>query len=576
MTEHTPTQSIHPADTPKWELEQKVSRLRETAAAFAALPLSNRLHLIEHGLTGVRAVAQRWVELATEAKGLAFEHASSAEEWLGGPMTTLRNLRMLRESLLEIRDFGHPMLPEDAVTTRSDGRVVAQVFPKDLFDRTLFSGFTAEVWMQDGVQASSITDTMAEVYRRDDIEPRVTLVLGAGNVASIGPMDVMHEMFVHNSVCLLKLNPVNAYLGPVFEQAFEAWIEAGFLEICYGGAEVGEFLCQHESVDRIHITGSDRTHDAIVWGPPEGREARMSSGERHNDKPITSELGNVSPVVIVPGQWSDADLQFQAENVATMVVNNGSFNCNAAKLLVMHAEWPQKEAFLARLTAVLAEIPPRKAYYPGAQERYDMLTAGRAAVERIGTPATGALPWTVIRNVDPNDTSDPIFRTEPFCCILSETSLSAAGPAEFIRAATDFCNEVVWGTLNVCLIANPSTLKSAEASEAFETAIAELRYGTVVVNHWPGLGYGLAVTPWGAYPGHTDQDIQSGRGVVHNTYMFSHPLKAVVRGPFRVFPKPPWFATHKRGHVVAKHLTSFEYQPAAMKLPAIAINAMLG
>ena len=48
----------------------------------------------------------------------------------------------------------------------------------------------------------------------------------------------------------------------------------------------------------------------------------------------------------------------------------------------------------------------------------------------------------------------------------------------------------------------------------------------------PGAIYGLVSPTWGAYPGHTPEDIQSGSGVVHNTWLFDHPEKSVVRAPF--------------------------------------------
>jgi hypothetical protein len=41
----------------------------------------------------------------------------------------------------------------------------------------------------------------------------------------------------------------------------------------------------------------------------------------------------------------------------------------------------------------------------------------------------------------------------------------------------------------------------------------------VAINHWPALAYGLGSTPWGAFPGSTAADIQSGVGHVHNTYL---------------------------------------------------------
>ncbi len=47
-------------------------------------------------------------------------------------------------------------------------------------------------------------------------------MLGAGNVASIPPMDALYKMFVDGNVCLVKLNPVNEYLGPFYEEALAA------------------------------------------------------------------------------------------------------------------------------------------------------------------------------------------------------------------------------------------------------------------------------------------------------------------------------------------------------------------
>lgn len=48
---------------------------------------------------------------------------------------------------------------------------------------------------------------------------KLALVLGAGNVASIAPLDVLHKLFIENQVCLLKLNPVNDYLHDLLAQA---------------------------------------------------------------------------------------------------------------------------------------------------------------------------------------------------------------------------------------------------------------------------------------------------------------------------------------------------------------------
>jgi len=138
-----------------------------------------------------------------------------------------------------------------------------------------------------------------------------------------------------------------------------------------GGADVGEYLCLHPDVDEIHLTGSHRTHDAIVFGQgEEGRRHRLAGTSRLS-KRVTSELGNVSPVIVVPGPWSASDIRFQAENIATQMINNCGFNCCAAKVLVLPRRWPQAAALMDQLRAVLDGAPQRFAYYPGAEDRYD-------------------------------------------------------------------------------------------------------------------------------------------------------------------------------------------------------------
>src|SRR5690606_35864816 len=99
-------------------------------------------------------------------------------------------------------------------------------------------------------------------------EGGVSVILGAGNVSSIPPMDAFTKMFIEGMVCIIKMNPVNEWVGPHLERALAPLIDAGYLHIVYGGSDVGQALVTSELIDDVHITGSDRTHDSIVWGPP--------------------------------------------------------------------------------------------------------------------------------------------------------------------------------------------------------------------------------------------------------------------------------------------------------------------
>ena len=254
-------------------------------------------------------------------------------------------------------------------------------------------------------------------------------------------------------------------------------------------------------------------------------------------------------MIILPGSWTQSDLRFQAENIATQMTNNGGFNCNAAKVLILHDQWPQKVEFMDMLRSVLASLPQRPAYYQGAEERYDRFVGEYSQSQPIGERSTGILPWTLIPDVNSEQTDELCF-TQELCGVTAQTTLPGKNSAEFLENAGFFCNDVLWGSLNACIIVHPREEK--RLGDSIEQAISNLRYGSVAVNHWPGLCYGMGSTAWGAYPGHTLDDIQSGIGAVHNTYLFDRPQKSVLKGPFRVFPRPPWFVTHGRGLQVAE------------------------
>ena len=184
------------------------------------------------------------------------------------------------------------------------------------------------------------------------------------------------------------------------------------------------------------------------------------------------------------------------------------------------------------------------------------------------------MPWTFVHGVPPGHTHDICFNVESFFGQVAETALTAASAAAFVDAATDFCNDVVWGTLGATLIVNPSSLKDHDVAESVDRAVADLRYGSIGVNVWHGLSFAMGSTTWGAYPGHSRTDIQSGTGVVGNAAMFDRPQKSVVRGPFRSRPKPPWFATAPDSHEVMRRFVAFEAEPSAAKIPGLLLAAV--
>jgi acyl-CoA reductase-like NAD-dependent aldehyde dehydrogenase len=541
-----------------------IERLNERKSAWMQLAPEARILYLRRCIDGIVAVSQDWVEAACKAKGIPLSHPLVGEEWVVGPAAILTHLQQLIKAL-EAHGRPKPV----SLRQQASGQVVAQVFPDNWMDRLLWLGFKGEVWLEPGKPA-----TQGQFYRKPSHSGRLALVLGAGNISAIGALDALYQLFAEGAVVLLKLNPVNNYLRPFLSQAFAALRQDGFLAVISGDAAVGRYLCQHPAVDTIHITGSHHTHDAIVWGAtPIEQAQRKATNQPLLQKPITSELGCVTPVMVVPGHWSISELKVQARHIASMVVHNASFNCVAAKVVITAKDWPQRSAFLAELQEALAQIPARTAYYPGAQERYQAFLDRYPQAEILGERTAQGVPWTFIPDV-PAVTGEYALTTEAFCGILAEVSLPAEHAADFLAKVIPFVNESVWGSLSCMVFIDPHTQKHCKTD--LEQAITQLRCGAIGINVWTGVIFQMGTTTWGAYPGNSLADIGSGRGMVHNAYLFDYPQKSVLYAPFHIFPTPIWFAGHRNLKQLAQRFTLLQAKSSLPKFVGVVLAALKG
>ncbi|MEE9159361.1 MAG: aldehyde dehydrogenase [Gammaproteobacteria bacterium] len=563
-----------PANTNQKKLDDILSRVHGAAKSFVSLSIDDRIRLINAMQDGYIKVAERSVEVSCKAKGLDMDSPAAAEEWGGGPLCVIRHLRMIRESLGAIKKTGNT--PIGKVGRTSDQRLSVRAFPMSTIDGILFKDVIVDVHTQSGVTEEQLERTRAHFYKQPDHNGRVVLVLGAGNITPIPSMDVITKMFNEGKVCILKMNPVNAYIGPFIEEAFAEVIDRNFLAVVYGGVEESNYLIQSDLVDEIHITGSDKTHHAIVWGPPGPERAeRMARNNPVLTKTITSELGCVTPVIVVPGPYKDKELAFQAEDVAGCFTMQASFLCCTPVTLVTAKDWQQRDAFLKHMDKALAAVPARKAYYPGAAERWRTFTEGRANISTFGKAEDGRTPWALIKGLDP-DSNETIYTNEPFCSVLTETTLNTSDTIEFLERAVEFVNKKLWGTLTANLIVHPKTMKDPKIAEAVEQAITRLNYGTVTINGWNGMSFYFSTPPWGGHPESTLTDIQSGRGWVHNASMLEGIEKVVLRFPLTSFPKPIWHPSHKTAHKLAQKLIELERYGSWSKVPGVVFTAMRG
>ena len=215
------------------ELDLAIEDLALGAQEWARVSLSERADLMRELQVSVAGAAEAWATAAIAAKGTPAGTMES-EEWLGGPGATAP---MLSEyaATFDLLAAGKSAIDGYKLGTAPGDRTTVRVTPKDLKEATLLSGFTADVWLKPGIKPAQARAEAGLGALRVGENGGVGLVLGAGNVTSIGPLDVVYELVAYNRVSILKLNPTFATLLPAYEQALAPLISRNLLRIVNGG-----------------------------------------------------------------------------------------------------------------------------------------------------------------------------------------------------------------------------------------------------------------------------------------------------------------------------------------------------
>jgi len=533
------------------------------------------------------------------------------------PPLSLREREIPAEEAAELSAAG-----EQGVSSSSSSQLVADVFPCDI-EAALFGGVRGEVWLRPGKPATQARDLKEKKKKtknrkndgdNNDDETNVALVLGAGNQLPAVVLDVLHKLVVEGDVVALKMNPVNDYLGPFISSALEPLVTAGFVAFLYGGGNVGAAAAEDPRVSSVHLTGSGRTFDALVW---KGQAKKKVGGKKEGDKgaaknendddsspaweetplgkPVTGELGCVTPVIVLPpapgSSFSEADLAYWADELVAGIVNNAAHNCLASELILTDGEWPQRGEFLEALTRRLDAEPRRVAYYPGSADRMRSFvesssssnssstsTPSSSKTLELGqpqpvseTPNGPVLPWTLRTGVGPEEAAT---QEENWCGAVQEVAFSGCGgdPAKFADAAVAFANSKCSGTLSCVLVAHPSV-----DAATVDAAIARLRYGSVCVNVSNLLGFCVPALTWGAWlPGGTPEEIGTGNVAVHNAYLLDHVQKSVLRAPWRFRPAHLWSSGHRNLEGACEASCDFFSGPGVVGLLRVAAAALRG
>ena len=309
----------------------------------------------------------------------------------------LRTMRLLLDTLEGIRRHGRVPLPESAVAGAprrpgdAPGGPGGRLRPGDLpRGRPPTYGWTRR-W-----PGRTSTANLGAFYTKGVTPPAgVSLVLGAGNVAAIAPLDVVHKMFVEGTTVAAQVQPGERVHGAArragLRRPHRRRVRAR--RCTAAGPTTATTWCRHPAVSQVHLTGSAATYDAVVWGPGQAAAAARRPGHPSSTSRSPVNWATSSPVIVVPGQWSERALRLRAEDVATQITQNGGFNCNAARVVVLPSAGRSGASSSTTCAGCCASLPPRPCLLPGGGGRPTTATWPPTTVSRpSGNARPGVLP----------------------------------------------------------------------------------------------------------------------------------------------------------------------------------------
>jgi aldehyde dehydrogenase (NAD(P)+) len=373
------------------------------------------------------------------------------------------------------------------------------------------------------------------------------LVLGAGNVTATPLLDTIDQVLLRGRAVLLKPSPLHAPLRATFLRALAPLVDAGLLRVVDGDAALGATLAGHAGIAAVHLTGAAATAAALRAQPAV------------RGKPFTAELGCCTPALVLPGAWRRGDLEAAAAQLAAFTAWNGGATCVAPRIVLTARAWPQRAEFLARLRQHLATLPPRVPFHPAAREHYRLAAAT--------APVDDRLPPILRGDLDA-DRDAALLAAEHFAPVLLELPLAGATPAAWLDAATACVRERVFGALSAYVWAPPAALRADRG--VLDAALRRLPHGTIAINTWTGLGYGLGSTPWGVP---ATAPWQCGIGWTRDLWHAGALQRVVLEAPLRHWPAPPWLPGRRGAAAALRALTHHCAEPSLRHLAATACHA---
>ena len=469
--------------------------------AWAQTGAVDRLALIETIQHNLLAFAD---ELgATDAamkNALAGEGAVSPEEGIATTVNamgnTLMGIRHLYEALV------HGEMPEPNGTRQiSDNLWEVDVFPIHRKDKLLAGKAKGYLHVAGAPKQTSPYDKPAGIIA----------VSGAGNYSS--SIEMAMALFLENKAVIHKPHKLNEATDEIWAKIFAPLIELKAL--AFIDADQGRAMAALEGIDAIYFTGSTGVAHAI---------------QNAASAPLVSECGGNNPCLIVPGEWTEKEMEHWAIQIASVGKLNGGAVCGRPQTIITSKKWPQREAFLTALRKAIGETTFGTAtYYPGVDETKAAFLANQPTAETL-TPEGGAHPASDFVFIPGISEDDFAVTNEAFCQIFSELPLDTENNADdFLTKATEFCNTKLLGSLGCMMLVDNATFTANE--ERVHQAVNDLDYGGIAVNNVPPNIWLNGYLTWGGC-GETTEDFVSGVGNFGNGLNVDNVVKSVIIDDF--------------------------------------------
>lgn len=531
------------------DINEVVSRVAAKKAEWATLVPARKLEILDLLLDNLNAnceqlqsasvtkrdgdggpdTAPSYAALKKEELNVV-QNASKASQYLHSAMLISNWLGIIREYYDAIVKTGAPPQPlgvrELPCEDGQPPRFAVKVGPKGLLHTTLVTYGTMELIVEGPVEQEMLHEKPAGV----------AAIMGAGNFD--GPVDLLTSLFIENMVCIYKVSPFNELLMEPMRKIFAPLLENDYAALIFGGADEGKALLNHPEVEKWYMTGSAATASRIIWGTPTPPHPPATP---IFNKPMTVELGNCTPWIICPGNWSQRQLRWHASSIAAAMTFNGAHICVHPQVLVTCKNWPQREQFLQLIRECINEVHYVGCYYPDFAQRMEstknqLMEMGRKPNEfeiPVQCPVSKDTDMKYI--IFATDLPEDCFFTqqETFSPSCGEVPLDTECSIEaFLPVAVKYANEKVHGGLSMSISVKPTT---PEQEKAVEKAIADLQYGSVHINTDTKLSIAFPYLIWGGCPGSTIYNLNSGIGFMGNCFGFKRPVKSVIRAPFLNF-----------------------------------------